>query len=102
MAVLAMPFHNANLIALARLQAAGFTGKVAAVARYDDDVAELERHGADAVFHLYGSAGFALADHAAEVLLRGRGVTHHGPHPPARPGDERDVLDPLARRSKPA
>ena len=102
MAVLAMPFHNANLIALARLQAAGFTGKVAAVARYDDDVAELERHGADAVFHLYGSAGFALADHAAEVLLKGRGGTQPGPHPPARPGDERDVLDPLDRRAESA
>ena len=102
MAVLAMPFHNANLIALARLQAAGFTGKVAAVARYDDDVAELERHGADAVFHLYGSAGFALADHAAEVLLKGRGGTQPGPHPPARPGDDRDVLDPLERRAEPA
>ncbi len=66
--VLAMPFHRANLIALARLHAAGFTGRVAAVARYDDDVAELQRHGADAVFHLYGSAGVALADHAAAVL----------------------------------
>jgi predicted Kef-type K+ transport protein len=73
-AVLAMPFHNANLIALARLKAAGFTGKVAAVARYDDDVAELRRHGADAVFHLYGSAGAALADHAAAVLLQKRPV----------------------------
>lgn len=68
--VLAMPFHRANLIALARCHAAGFTGRVAAVARYDDDVAELQRHGADAVFHLYGSAGDALADHAAEVLHR--------------------------------
>jgi predicted Kef-type K+ transport protein len=98
-AVLAMPFHNANLIALARLQAAGFTGKVAAVARYDDDVAELERHGADAVFHLYGSAGFALADHAAEVLL---GADPSRAHPPARPGDEQDVEDPLRRRPEPA
>ncbi|GHS88679.1 potassium transporter Kef [Actinomycetota bacterium] len=102
MAVLAMPFHNANLIALARLKAAGFTGRVAAVARYDDDVAELQRHGADAVFHLYGSAGFALADHAAEVLLRGRGGAAAEPHPPARPGDEADVLDPLDRRAEPA
>lgn len=83
MAVLAMPFHNANLIALARLQAAGFSGRVAAVARYDDDVAELQRHGADAVFHLYGSAGFALADHAAQVLLEGRGRS-----PSASPGHE--------------
>lgn len=98
-AVLAMPFHNANLIALARLQAAGFTGKVAAVARYDDDVAELERHGADAVFHLYGSAGFALADHAAEVLL---GQDASRAHPPARPGEEQDVEDPLRRRPEPA
>lgn len=102
MAVLAMPFHNANLIALARLQAAGFTGKVAAVARYDDDVAELQRHGADAVFHLYGSAGFALADHAAEVLLAGRGGAPSEHHAPARPGDELDVLDPLDRRAEPA
>ncbi|GCE77486.1 cation:proton antiporter family protein [Cellulomonas biazotea] len=102
MAVLAMPFHNANLIALARLQAAGFAGKVAAVARYDDDVSELQRHGADAVFHLYGSAGFALADHAAEVLLQGRGGTPPVKHPPARPGDELDVLDPLDRHAEPA
>ncbi|GEL94514.1 cation:proton antiporter family protein [Cellulomonas composti] len=100
-AVLAMPFHNANLIALTRLQAAGFTGRVAAVARYDDDVAELQRHGADAVFHLYGSAGFALADHAAEVLMRGRGRVPPE-RPPARPGDERDILDPLNRRPEPA
>lgn len=101
-AVLAMPFHNANLIALARLQAAGFTGKVAAVARYDDDVAELQRHGADAVFHLYGSAGFALADHAAEVLLGGRDGQAAKRHAPARPGDELDVLEPLDRSAGPA
>jgi len=101
-AVLAMPFHNANLIALTRLQAAGFTGKVAAVARYDDDVAELQRHGADAVFHLYGSAGFALADHAAEVLLTGRARAAPEAHPPARPGDEADILDPLTRGADPA
>ncbi len=68
-AVLAMPFHKANLIALARLKAAGFTGRVAAVARYDDDAVELRRRDADAVFHLYGSAGAALADHAADFLL---------------------------------
>ncbi|QTE30370.1 cation:proton antiporter family protein [Pengzhenrongella sicca] len=100
-AVLAMPFHNANLIALTRLQAAGFTGKVAAVARYDDDVAELQRHGADAVFHLYGSAGFALADHAADVLLQGLGPAAPEHHPPAHPGDALDVLKPLDRDTDP-
>ncbi|MCG2800326.1 MAG: cation:proton antiporter [Cellulomonas sp.] len=101
-AVLAMPFHNANLIALARLQAAGFTGKVAAVARYDDDVAELQRHGADAVFHLYGSAGFAVADHAAEVLLAHKGTAAPDVHPPALPGEDADILDPLERHTEPA
>ncbi|WP_166849770.1 cation:proton antiporter family protein [Isoptericola sp. BMS4] len=64
LAVLAMPFHKANLIALARLRAAGFEGRVAAIARYDEDAAELRRHGADAVFHLYGAAGAELADRA--------------------------------------
>src|SRR5690606_9789089 len=69
LAILAMPFHAANLIALSQLRASGFDGTVAAVARYDDAVAELERHGADAVFHLYGTAGQALADEAAEAAL---------------------------------
>ncbi|MCK9795053.1 cation:proton antiporter [Isoptericola sp. 4D.3] len=76
LAVLAMPFHKANLIALARLRAAGFTGRVAAIARYDEDAAELRRHGADAVYHLYGAAGAELADRAAADLAAGRGPDH--------------------------
>lgn len=78
-AVLAMPFHRANLIALARLQAAGFEGLVVAVARYDDDVVELRDHGADAVFHLYGSAGSELADRAVDVLRRAEGSSEGEP-----------------------
>jgi predicted Kef-type K+ transport protein len=99
-AVLAMPFHNANLIALARLKTAGFTGRVAAVARYDDDVAELKRHGADAVFHLYGSAGYALADHAAEVLQVGGGRARE--LPPTSHRKRRAAIDPLDRDAEPA
>jgi predicted Kef-type K+ transport protein len=102
MAVLAMPFHNANLIALARLHAAGFTGKVAAVARYDDDVAELERHGADAVFHLYGSAGAALADHAAEVLLHRRSTTAPDAAPGASSGGAADAVSGTAPGTLPS
>lgn len=74
LAVLAMPFHKANLIALARLRAVGFAGRVAAIARYDEDAAELRRHGADAVFHLYGAAGAELADRAAADLTPGPGL----------------------------
>ncbi|MFE5341168.1 cation:proton antiporter [Isoptericola sp. NPDC056578] len=76
LAVLAMPFHKANLIALARLRAVGFAGRVAAIARYDEDAAELRRHGADAVFHLYGAAGAELADRAAADLAPGQGRDH--------------------------
>ncbi|MTE24428.1 cation:proton antiporter [Microbacterium sp. ZXX196] len=61
-AILAMPFHTSNMEALDMLRASGFTGRVAALARYDRDAAELAERGANAVFHLYGSAGTALAD----------------------------------------
>lgn len=67
-AILAMPFHTSNLDALEMLRTNGFTGTVAAVAQNDHDVAELAEHGANAVFHLYGSAGTALADQTIESL----------------------------------
>lgn len=62
--VLAMPFHDANLDALSVVRARRFTGTVAAVARYDDEVTELLAHGADTVQHLYSGSGLALADAA--------------------------------------
>lgn len=65
-AVLAMPFHGSNLEAFELLKECDFRGRVAAVAQYDDDVEELERLGADAVFHLYSGAGTALADSLVE------------------------------------
>lgn len=68
--VLAMPFHSSNIDALERIRATGFSGKVAAVAQYDDDLQELKRNGTHAVFHLYGGAGTALADSVAEALGR--------------------------------
>ncbi|WP_232527810.1 cation:proton antiporter [Microbacterium suaedae] len=67
-AILAMPFHTSNLDALEMLRESGFSGTVAAVVRSDHDREELIAHGADAVFHLYGSAGTALADQTMESL----------------------------------
>lgn len=52
------------------LRASGFSGTVAAVAQTPRDGEELEEKGADAVFHLYGSAGTALADQTIEALDR--------------------------------
>lgn len=66
-AVLAMPFHGANLAALEQLRESEFSGTVAAVARYFDEAEELEKLGVDVVFQLYDGAGFAIADRIMEA-----------------------------------
>lgn len=64
-AVLAMPFHGANQVAIRRLNASGFSGHVVAVAKYDDDVQPLFDAGADDVVQLYDGAGSSVADRGA-------------------------------------
>ena len=67
-AVLAMPFHDANLSALKELHHSDFAGRVADVAQYEDQVSELEKLGVDTVINLYSGAGLALAVEAQEDL----------------------------------
>ena len=69
-AILAMPFHGSNAVALRRLQAAGFRGRVVAVAQYDDDAVALLDHGADDVLQIYDGAGTEMADRAMSGLQR--------------------------------
>ncbi|HPV90271.1 MAG TPA: potassium transporter Kef, partial [Ornithinibacter sp.] len=64
--VLAMPFHEANLATIEVVRARSFTGTVAAVARYDDEVTELHANGANTVLHVYSGSGVALADAALD------------------------------------
>ncbi len=72
LAILAMPFHGANLTAMRLLEEQDFAGTVAAVAQHDDEATEMRDH-VDSVFGLYDGAGTALADGAAEQAgLRGR------------------------------
>lgn len=66
-AVLAMPRHGANVTALACLRESGFSGRVAAVARYDDEVQWATDHGVDIAFNVYAGAGLELADQVAQV-----------------------------------
>ncbi|WP_304108546.1 cation:proton antiporter family protein [Mycolicibacterium bacteremicum] len=61
-AILAMPRHGANVTALDCLRESGFSGTVAAVARYDDEVAWAREHGVDIAFNVYAGAGLELAD----------------------------------------
>ena len=63
--LLAMPFHGNNLDALGQLRAHGFTGTVAVVAQYDEDLRSATRAGATVGFQLYDGAGAELADRAA-------------------------------------
>ena len=92
--VLAMPFHHANLDALRVVRARHFTGTVAAVARYDDEVEELLEGGADTVLHIYSASGLAIAeaalrDRAALQATDATGLTpDHQPPSADRPGDE--------------
>ncbi len=64
-AVLAMPRHGANVTALECLRESGFSGKAAAVARYDDEVQWAKDHGVDIAFNVYAGAGLELADQVA-------------------------------------
>lgn len=66
LAVLAMPFHGANLTAMRLLEGRDFAGTVVAVAQYDDEATEMRTH-VDAVLGLYDGTGTALADNAAEL-----------------------------------
>lgn len=72
MAILAMPFHGANLTAMRLLTEQDFAGTIAAVAQHDHEAAEMREH-VHSVFGLYDGAGTALADGAAEEAgLTGR------------------------------
>ncbi|MCZ4520371.1 cation:proton antiporter [Rhodococcus ruber] len=89
-AVLAMPRHGANVTALACLRESGFSGTVAAVARYDDEVQWAKEHGVDIAFNVYAGAGLELADqvgHGAPSPL-GDGVDPESDEPHI-PGNSR-------------
>ena len=65
LAVLAMPFHSSNLDALRNLRESEFSGKVAVVAQYDDDLHQARELGAHTGFQLYEGVGGELADYGA-------------------------------------
>ena len=67
--MLALPNLTASLAVLDRLRAASFRGRVAATARFRDEIEPLERAGASVVFDVYEEAGSGFAAHvtAAQV-----------------------------------
>ena len=68
--MLALPNLEANLSALEQLKEIGFSGQIAATARYPDDVEPLQEAGANAVFNIYGEAGAGFAAHTEDFFAK--------------------------------
>ena len=66
--LLAMPGHAGNVYALAQLKNRAFSGRIAAIVQYPEEIEVLRRLGADAVYHVYDEAGTAFADDALAGL----------------------------------
>ena len=73
--VLAMPKHNANMIALNELTQRHFKGKIAATAMFDDEVEELKQAGAHAAYNIYAEAGFGFAEHVLRAMDEAREIS---------------------------
>ncbi len=61
--MLALPKLTINLAVLEQLRSASFTGRVAATARFPDEVEMLKEAGAHTVFNIYTEAGAGFAAH---------------------------------------
>ena len=63
--MLALPSLAANLAVLDELNASSFYGRVAATARFPDEIEVLKMAGASSVYNLYAEAGTGFAAHVA-------------------------------------
>lgn len=66
MVMLALPKHATNMAVLSQVKATGFKGRIAATARFPDQVEALEEAGADTVFNIYREAGAGFAAHVVD------------------------------------
>ncbi|CAG19439.1 cation:proton antiporter family protein [Photobacterium profundum] len=66
--LLAMPHSQANTFALEQVNLRNYDGKVAAIAKYNDDEELLHELGVDAAFNIYNEAGSGFARHVCEHL----------------------------------
>ncbi|MBT8130581.1 MAG: cation:proton antiporter [Gammaproteobacteria bacterium] len=59
--LLVMPDHNAQVAAIKQIRERGFEGKIAATAKYPDDLEKLEELGVDAALNIYAEVGTGFA-----------------------------------------
>ncbi len=66
--LLAVPSVQDCFNITAQLQAANYQGKIAAIARFDDERIALEEYGIDKVFNFYNEAGVGFADESMAMI----------------------------------
>lgn len=66
--LLALPKVIDTISITKQLKMAGYQGKIAAIARYDDEREQLERFGVDKVFNFYSEAGVGFADESIALI----------------------------------
>ncbi|MBL4940255.1 MAG: cation:proton antiporter [Colwellia sp.] len=66
--LLALPHVIDNMNITEQLRIAGYQGKIAAIARYDDERTKLEEFGIDKVFNFYNEAGVGFADESMALI----------------------------------
>jgi len=64
-----MPSLAEMVDAVQQLRGSGYAGKVAAVAKYEDERSQMKAAGADVVFNYYAEAGAGFAEHALSNML---------------------------------
>lgn len=69
LAILALSNHQETLSVIHILKESGFAGTIAAVAKYDDEVLELQEQGIIA-FNFYAEAGAGFAEHVLQELKK--------------------------------
>lgn len=62
--MLAMPQNQENVLGAQQLKNFGYSGRIAAIAKYEDDSARLRAAGVHSVFNLYAEAGSGFAEDA--------------------------------------
>jgi glutathione-regulated potassium-efflux system ancillary protein KefC len=67
--MLSMSNHRENMIAVRELARIGYQGQIAAIARFPDEIAELEQAGVQAAFNVFAEAGAGFADHTCKRLV---------------------------------
>ena len=66
--LLALPSLDANLAAIEQFKVESFEVRLAAIAKFEDDIERLQEAGASTAFNLYAEAGAGFAAHVAEQV----------------------------------